>query len=366
MPCRSDIYDIMNGYHQVSKTRQTNTGCRVIFIAGSKRMREIFKKRKTVYVIFTMLVMLMAVGLYGIGRGHGQSDRVRSMPSETSKKIGATYMTMNNPYFQDMNAQIEEIVEANGDILIYRDPAQDQKKQNEQIMDMLEEGISAIFLNPVNWETVRPALIACKEAKVPVFVIDTKVYDDEYVAFSILSDNYDAGVQCAQDMMKKRTAARILVIDSPGTKSIEDRVQGFMDTIEGHQEYRVVKLVHGKGELEVSMDVTQEVLAGGTEFDVVLGGNDPTALGALAALQMNQMQEGILIYGIDGSPDGKVMIKEGYMEGSSAQRPIEIANRALEMGYAYLNGEAVEELVIVPVTMITKDNIDEFDLAGWQ
>ena len=55
-------------------------------------------------------------------------------------------------------------------------------------MDMLEEGITALFLNPVNWETVRPALIACKEADVPVFVIDTLVYDDKYVAFSIVSD----------------------------------------------------------------------------------------------------------------------------------------------------------------------------------
>ena len=99
---------------------------------------------------------------------------------------------------------------------------------------------------------------------------------------------------------------------------------------------------------------------------MVFGGNDPTALGALAALQMNQKLDGILIYGIDGSPDCKVMINEGYMEGSSAQRPIVIADRALEMAYDYLDGKEVEKLVIVPVTMITRDNIDEFDLAGWQ
>ncbi len=98
----------------------------------------------------------------------------------------------------------------------------------------------------------------------------------------------------------------------------------------------------------------------------MLGGNDPTALGALAALQMNQMQDGILIYGIDGSPDGKVMIKEGYMEGSSAQQPLVIADEAVSMAYDYLDGKEVDNLVIVPVTMITKDNIDQFDLAGWQ
>ena len=328
-------------------------------------MEKKVKKQKIV-LYEALAVMLAAVVLllvcYGCGSGRDKNVFLQTQP----RKFGATYMTMNNPYFQDMNAQIEEIVEANGDILVYRDPAQNQEKQNEQIMDMLEEGITALFLNPVNWETVRPALIACHEANVPVFVIDTLVYDDEYVVFSILSDNYGAGVQCAQDMMKKRDSARIVILDSPGTKSIDDRKQGFLDTIAGHDRYQVVAQLHGKGELEVSMEAMEGLLHTDTSFDVVFGGNDPTALGALAALQMNQRQEGILIYGIDGSPDGKVMINEGYMEGTSAQRPIVIANQAIEMAYDYLEGKEVEKLVIVPVTMITKDNISQFDLAGWQ
>lgn len=325
-------------------------------------MQEKTGNYKILYAVVLAFLLFSAVVFFGCGSGQEQTDGA----SQKTRKFGATYMTMNNPYFQDMNAQIEEIVEANGDILIYRDPAQDQAKQNEQIIDMLEEGVTAIFLNPVNWETVRPALIACKEADVPVFVIDTLVYDDEYVAFSILSDNYDAGRQCAEDMMKKKDSARIVVIDGPGMKSIEDREQGFLDTIEGHEEYKVVNVQHGTGELEVAMDLMEKVIHSGVSFDVVFGGNDPTALGALAAMQMNQKMDGILLYGIDGSPDGKVMINEGYMEGSSAQRPIVIANRALKMAYDYLDGKEVEKLVTVPVTMITRDNIDEFDLAGWQ
>ena len=282
-------------------------------------------------------------------------------------KFGATYMQMNNPYFMDMNAHLEELVEANGDILICRDPSQDQEKQNEQILDMIEEGVDGIFLNPVNWETVEPALIACKEAGVPLFCIDTLVKNDEYVAFSILSDNYDAGVQCAKDIMKKKKSAKIITIISPGTNSIIDRVKGLEDTIKGHPEYEIVEVAEGGGELEVSMEVIGDVIDKGVEFDVVLGGNDPSALGALAALQMRKMQDdGILIYGIDGSPDGKVMINEGYLEGSSAQRPIVMADMAVDMAYDYMNGKDVEKMVIVPVTLITKDNIDKFDIAGWQ
>lgn len=322
--------------------------------------------RKTAYgIIFLGVLLFAAILIHG-----GRSLDSEESPEEGNgkpRKFGATYMTMNNPYFQDLNAKIEEIVEANGDILIYRDPSQNQQKQNEQIMDMLEEGITALFLNPVDWKEVKPALIACKEAGVPIFTIDTNVYDDEYVAFTIVSDNYNAGVQCAEDMMRKRKKANILIIDSPGTNSINDRVQGFLDTIAGNNNYKVIMRECGQGELEVSMDVMNQIIASGEDFNVVLGGNDPTALGVLAALQMNNMmQKKIMIYGIDGSPDGKVMIKEGYIEGSSAQQPMVIATTACDMAYDYLAGKKVSRYVIVPVTMITRSNIDQFDLAGWQ
>ena len=88
-------------------------------------------------------------------------------------KFGATYMTMNNPYFVNMDENIEESVQAKGDILITRDPLQDQKKQNEQIKDMINEGIDVLFLQPVDRNKVRPALELCKKKHIPVFVIDS-------------------------------------------------------------------------------------------------------------------------------------------------------------------------------------------------
>ena len=62
--------------------------------------------------------------------------------------FGATYMTRNNPYFDVLHEAIEEVVEANGDILISRDPSQNQEKQNDQIQEMIDEGIEVLFLKP--------------------------------------------------------------------------------------------------------------------------------------------------------------------------------------------------------------------------
>ena len=43
------------------------------------------------------------------------------------------------------------------------------------------------------------------------------------------------------------------------------------------------------GEIEVSSHVMADLLRRDISFDVILGGNDPTALGALAALQQAKM-----------------------------------------------------------------------------
>lgn len=291
--------------------------------------------------------------------------QIKKQMKQEPKKFGATYMTMNNPYFIALNESIREGIEANGDVLITRDPAQNQDRQNAQIKEMIDEGVTAIFLNPVDWTEVSEALELCKEAGVAVFNVDTNVYKKDMVESIIWSDNYQAGVQCAEDMMKKKEKADILIMKHYNVQSTNERVQGFLDTIEGHDEYKIVDEITITSEFEVAMEEMDRILDKDLKFDVVLGGNDPTALGALAGLQSNHVTEKILIYGIDGSPDAKEMIKKGYLEGTSSQQPVKMGKKAVETAYKYLRGEPVEKDIMIDVIMITNENLNDFDIDGW-
>ncbi len=291
--------------------------------------------------------------------------QIKKQMKQEPKKFGATYMTMNNPYFIALNKSIREGIEANGDVLITRDPAQNQDRQNAQIKEMIDEGVTAIFLNPVDWTEVSEALELCKEAGVAVFNVDTNVYKKDMVESIIWSDNYQAGVQCAEDMMKKKEKADILIMKHYNVQSTNERVQGFLDTIEGHDEYKIVDEITTTSEFEVAIEEMDRILDKDLKFDVVLGGNDPTALGALAGLQSNHVTEKILIYGIDGSPDAKEMIKKGYLEGTSSQQPVKMGKKAVETAYKYLRGEPVEKDIMIDVIMITNENLNDFDIDGW-
>lgn len=296
----------------------------------------------------------------------GCGKAVESKDKHPPRLFGATYMTRNNPYFDVLHEALEEVVEGNGDILISRDPCQDQEKQNSQILEMIEEGIEVLFLNPVDWEKVKPALEACKDAGVVVIDIDTVVKDKEYVVSIVETDNYLAGVLCAEEMMRQVDSAKIVIIGNPIQTSIMNRVQGFLDTIEGSDSYEVVYTGVGAGEFEVSAEVMADFLKKNIEFNVVLGGNDPTALGALAALQQYRKEEGVLIYGIDGSPDFKAMLELGYVSGTSSQSPKTIGEVAAKTAYDYLDGLEVESYISIEPYMITKENLGNYEINGWQ
>ena len=69
---------------------------------------------------------------------------------------------------------------------------------------------------------------------------------------------------------------------------------------------------------------------------------------------------------VDGSPDGKAMIKAGFLEGTAAQSPIKIGEKAVQTAYSYLAGETVKKHVTIPVELITADNLKLYDMTGWQ
>ena len=60
---------------------------------------------------------------------------------------------------------------------------------------------------------------------------DTDVFDEDLVAYSLMSDNYDAGVQCAKDMMKRKKSANIVLLQHSTAYSAVQRIQGFVDTV---------------------------------------------------------------------------------------------------------------------------------------
>lgn len=297
--------------------------------------------------------------------GSGKKDYSANQ-KEKARLIGASYMTMNNEFYKIVSEEIRARVEAEGDQWLLRDPALNADRQIEQIEQMLKKGIDVLVVTPVDWESLSSVLREAKEQGVFIVVVDSDVNDEELADCTITSDNYNAGVIVGEYFLTQCEEARLVIMTHEAAKSGQDRVQGFLDTVSRKEGIEIVKKIECEGQMEIAMPRLQEFIDTGEAFDSVFCLNDLSGVGVVAALDENRMLDKVDIYGVDASPDSKVLIHEGMMKATAAQFPSEIGRKAGEIIYRLLSGEAVEKNIRIPVELVNKDNVEEFGIDRWQ
>ena len=96
------------------------------------------------------------------------------------------------------------------------------------------------------------------------------------------------------------------------------------------------------------------------ELDAAFPINDPSALGAISALESAGKLGDVTVVTVDGSTEGIAAIKAGKLHSTSAQFPREIGRVAAEKMYEHLAGKPVEKDIKIRVELITKENADSF------
>ena len=319
---------------------------------------------RTMYkLIMTLLAAAAALMIAGYVVLHPD---ISANQKERSRLIGASYMTMNNEFYEILNEQISHRVEAEGDRLILRNPALSVSRQVEQIGKMLDEGISVLILTPVDSDGLTDILKKARQQGVKIIVVDSNVSDEQLVDCTIVSDNYRAGCLLGDYLLQNKENSKVVILTHEAATSGRERVQGFLDTIGGHEGIEIVEKVPCEGQLEIAMPQMEKLIEQGKEFDSVFCLNDPSSLGAAAALETKGLLDKVDIYGIDASPDAKQLIYEGKMRASVAQFPSRIGEEAANAIYDLLDGKEVKSYISVPVELVTKENVEYYNVDRWQ
>lgn len=295
-----------------------------------------------------------------------EHGRYLAQSEEMPKVFGVTLMTMNNPFFIALNTGLKTVIEESGDTMVTLDPQLSQERQIAQIKELIDKKVDIIYVAPVDWKGIKPALEASREAGIPVFNIDSPVYDEDLVTTIITSDNYNVGVIAGNDLMKRTKEANIVILDYPRSKSTVERIQGFRDTIRDKPQYKIVIQESGEGQYDQAKAVMTEIIQKYPDFNTVMAVNDLSALGAISALQEAGRIENTYVYGVDGTPEAKRKIQEGLMTATVAQSPIELGMTSAEMGYVFLEGKPIQQHIEIPVYLIDKDNLNDYGVEGWQ
>lgn len=277
--------------------------------------------------------------------------------------------TLSNTFQSSMNERFQALCDEAGYEYTCFDPDYDLNTQLSQLSDAANQGFDAVFVIPVDSAGIRQGLRELNDAGVKVINVDTAVIEEDrdLVETVIGTNAYQAGTLVGQQMAEDYPdGAQIAILDFPSNESCVDRVNGFMDGLgDNASKFDIVAQQDGQAALDASLGLAEDIIQANPELDAFFCINDPSALGAVAAIQAANMTGKIGVYSIDASPDGKEALLDGSFTAVACQVPLGIAETAVESAVTILEGGTVDSEIWLDSHLVTEEEAEE--TAGqWQ
>lgn len=331
-----------------------------------------FMKRKIVSLI--LCAGLTISMLAGCTTESKITDSEGDKKTETEEKEGPYNFaflpnTQNNTFQSSMNDRFQELCEDAGYKYTCLDPDYDLNTQLSQLSDSANQGFDAVFVIPVDSAGIRQGLQELNDAGIPVINVDTAVIeDDRDLVESIIATNaYQAGVLVGEQMAKDYPdGAKIAILDFPSNESCVDRVNGFLEGLgDNKDKFDIAAQQDGKAALDESMPIAEDIIQANSDLDAFFCINDPSSLGAAAALKAAGLTGKVGVYSIDASPDGKAAMVDGTFTCVAAQVPVQIAETAFEKAVELLQGKEIEKEIWLDSHLVTVDEAKKTE-GQWQ
>ncbi len=328
-------------------------------------------KKKLTAIILT--AVLVAVFLPGCKKNVGtpednpvQEDTGENMPEE-EYIFAYSCGDLTDPFYDVLKESVRAGVEEQGHRLVVKDAGQDAARQAEQLAALAEEDVAAVFLCPLDEETITPSLEMLDEAGIPVINLSERLDGSGLSDAFIGSDESNAGKVCGEDLMQRRTTGGTLVIvEDSGNSLINERITGFEEAVRNGG-FEVIKRIDtGKTSVGVQEEMEQ-LLAGEDHIDAVMCGDDRMAAEVLAAFEETG-GTGSIVYSVGGSPGIKkaLLDPQSPMMGTGALSPVNIAKTAVKVAAAIIDGGHYEKETSIETFLISRDNLEIYGTDGWQ
>lgn len=278
-------------------------------------------------------------------------------------KIAVSMPTFDDNYLTYLRENMSKKAKQDGISLQFEDARNDVVKQLNQVQSFISQNVDAVIVNPVDTAATRNLIESATKAGIPLVFVNRKPDDGKLPAgvVTVTSNDREAGHLQAQyiaDKLGGKGQVTIL-LGELSNNSTQVRTAGFKEILAKYPGIKIVEEQTGMWLRDKGMDLTSNWLLAGKEIDAILSNNDEMAIGAAMALKQAGKQ-GVLVGGVDGTPDALAAIKRGLMSVSVYQDARGQAEGALSAAEKMAKKESVEQNVTIPYRLITPENVAEF------
>ena len=301
-----------------------------------------------------VLIVLLVLALALVGCSSGKSGG--------KTLIGFSQATMASPFYVSHVEAAKERAAELGVELVVADANENVVKQNQDIADMLQQGIKVLILNAVDPDGVAPSLAACADKKVPIITVDRFVNGNVDVVIG--RDNVLMGQAVGNAIVaalggKGSAKGKILeVMGSGGDRVQEARSKGFHNAVDSESGIEVVQTPYCDYVRSKAATATQDIIQRHRDIALIYGHNDDMSLGALQVCEDANMN--VMCSGVDGLMEAVEAITKGRYLATSANDPFAFGRVAVEVAVKLMNGESVGKEVDAGTFLIDASNAQQF------
>jgi signal transduction histidine kinase/DNA-binding response OmpR family regulator len=197
--------------------------------------------------------------------------------------------------------------------------------QQQQIRQLVSEGIDLLIVSPYEAESITPAVEEAYQRGIPVVLVDRRTDSQNYTAY-VGGNNVEVGQTAA------RYAAGLLhqhgnlieIVGTPGSSATSGRHQGFTQALKAYPGIKLAAQVTGDWKNESLQPALTAALKAHPEVSVIFAHNDGMGRGAAEVCQKLGLTGRVRIIGVDGllgKDEGIGLVQRGLLKASLLYSP---------------------------------------------
>jgi D-xylose transport system substrate-binding protein len=203
---------------------------------------------------------------------------------------------------KDRDLFIEKVNELGGSVIV-KVAGSDPSVQFQQALELLNEGIDALVIVPVDKTVAAGIVKTAKKSHIPVLAYDRLIWDCD-LDFYISTDNIQIGEKQAEFLTKAKPEGNYALIGGPTNDNNSLQLYlGWMNIMQPLIDKGDIKVVSNsfvdKWEPNEGYQITKNLIKDEVKLDAIIAGNDALASGAIRALHEHDLEGEVLVAGQD-------------------------------------------------------------------
>ncbi|MER8366758.1 substrate-binding domain-containing protein [Mesorhizobium sp. M1378] len=268
-------------------------------------------------------------------------------------------------FFNQINEGAQKAADAAGAKLVIFNANNVPSAQNDAIENYITQKVDGIILVAIDVNGVKPAITAAKAAGIPVIAIDAQIPDGDNISF-IGVDNTKAGEDIGKfyaDYVKTEMGgkAKIGIVGALNSFIQNQRLDGFKKAVtESGQAVNFLDTVDGQNVQETALSASENLMTANPDMNSLYATGEPALLGAVSAVTSQGRTGDVKVFGWDLTKQAVQGIDDGWVVAVVQQDPAGEGKAAVEALGKLKKGEKIDPIINIPVTIVTKKNVDQY------